>query len=420
MSELTEIAATYPNLVDRFVRYAKVNTRSNEDSTTVPSDPKEVAFLKDLVEELKTIGLQNVRTMDDGYLFADLPANVDDDIPSIGFISHVDTADFNSENVNPQFVEDYDGKSTIKLNDEFSLSPEAFPSLKKYAGQTLITTDGTTLLGADDKSGVAELVSAAEYLIAHPEVKHGDLHFAFGPDEEIGIGADHFHVKEFGADFAYTMDGGPLGELEWETFSAASADIKIQGLNVHPGDAKDKMINALQVAIDIHNKLPEHDRPEHTEGREGFFHLLKLNGTPDEASMSYIIRDHDREKFNAKKALLQSIVDEMNKNFGEDRVKLEMNDQYYNMGEVLKDNMQPVHLAEQALIDLNIEPIIEPVRGGTDGSKITFLGLPTPNIFAGAENMHGRFEYVSTRVMKQAVDTMLKINELNVNDSILD
>ncbi|MBM7617049.1 tripeptide aminopeptidase [Weissella uvarum] len=417
MTELTDIAAVYPNLIDRFVRYAKVNTRSNEDSQTVPSDSKEVAFLADLADELKEFGLQNIRTMSDGYLFADLPANVDGDIPSIGFISHVDTADFNSEHVNPQFVEDYDGKSPIKLNDEFTLDPAAFPSLKKYAGHTLITTDGTTLLGSDDKSGVAELVTMAEYLTSHPDVKHGDLHFAFGPDEEIGIGADHFHVEEFGADFAYTMDGGPLGELEWETFSAASADIKIQGLNVHPGDAKDTMINALQLAIDIHNQLPEHDRPEHTEGREGFFHLLKLEGTPDAASMSYIIRDHDRAKFEEKKALLQKIVDDMNAKLDQPRVQLDMNDQYYNMGEILKDNMQPVHLAEQAMTDLEIEPIIEPVRGGTDGSKITFLGLPTPNIFAGAENMHGRFEYVSTRVMKQAVDTMLKINELNVNDA---
>lgn len=418
MSELTEIAETYPNLVDRFVRYVKVNTRSNEESETVPSDPKEVAFLADLADELKETGLQNVRTMSDGYVFADLPANVDGDVPSIGFISHVDTADFNSENVNPQFVEDYDGQSEIKLNDEFTLAPDAFPSLKKYEGHTLITTDGTTLLGSDDKSGVAELVTAAEYLVQHPEIEHGDLHFAFGPDEEIGIGADNFYVEEFGAEFAYTMDGGPLGELQWETFSAASADLKIQGLNVHPGDAKDKMINALQVAMDIHAELPEHDRPEHTEGREGFFHLLKLNGTPDEASMSYIIRDHNRAKFEEKKALIQSIVDAKNAEFGQDRVLLKLHDQYYNMGEVLKDNMKPVDLAEQAMTELNIEPLIEPIRGGTDGSKITFLGLPTPNIYAGAENMHGRFEYVSTRVMKQAVDTMLKINELNVKDAL--
>lgn len=402
----------YPNLVDRFIRYVKVNTRSNEESTTVPSDPKEVAFLADLAEELKGLGLENVRTMADGYVFAELASNIDADVPAIGFISHVDTADFNAEGVNPQFVENYDGESDIKLND-YTLSPADFPSLKKYKGHTLITTDGTTLLGADDKSGVAEIISAAEYLIAHPEVKHGKVVFGFGPDEEIGIGADNFHVKEFGADFAYTVDGGPLGELEWETFSAAAANIKIQGRNVHPGSAKDTMVNALQVAMDLHAALPAGDRPELTEGRQGFFHILKLNGTPEEAEMSYIIRDHDRIIFEERKQALRDIVEKMNGELGVERIKLDMYDQYYNMGEVLKDDMTSVDLAEAAMKALDIEPVIEPVRGGTDGSKITFLGLPTPNLFAGGENMHGRFEYVSTKVMHQAVDTILKIVELN-------
>ena len=403
----------YPNLVDRFIRYVKVNTRSNEESTTVPSDPKEVAFLADLAEELKGLGLENVRTMADGYVFAELASNIDADVPAIGFISHVDTADFNAEGVNPQFVENYDGESDIKLNDDYTLSPADFPSLKKYKGHTLITTDGTTLLGADDKSGVAEIISAAEYLIAHPEVKHGKVVFGFGPDEEIGIGADNFHVKEFGADFAYTVDGGPLGELEWETFSAAAANIKIQGRNVHPGSAKDTMVNALQVAMDLHAALPAGDRPELTEGRQGFFHILKLNGTPEEAEMSYIIRDHDRIIFEERKQALRDIVEKMNGELGFERIKLGMYDQYYNMGEVLKDDMTSVDLAEAAMKALDIEPVIEPVRGGTDGSKITFLGLPTPNLFAGGENMHGRFEYVSTKVMHQAVDTILKIVELN-------
>lgn len=403
----------YPNLVDRFIRYVKINTRSNEESTTVPSDPKEVAFLADLAEELKGLGLENVRTMADGYVFAELASNIDADVPAIGFISHVDTADFNAEGVNPQFVENYDGESDIKLNDDYTLSPADFPSLKKYKGHTLITTDGTTLLGADDKSGVAEIISAAEYLIAHPEVKHGKVVFGFGPDEEIGIGADNFHVKEFGADFAYTVDGGPLGELEWETFSAAAANIKIQGRNVHPGSAKDTMVNALQVAMDLHADLPAGDRPELTEGRQGFFHILKLNGTPEEAEMSYIIRDHDRIIFEERKQALRDIVEKMNGELGVERIKLDMYDQYYNMGEVLKDDMTSVDLAETAMKALNIEPVIEPVRGGTDGSKITFLGLPTPNLFAGGENMHGRFEYVSTKVMHQAVDTILKIVELN-------
>ncbi len=403
----------YPNLVDRFIRYVKVNTRSNEESTTVPSDPKEVAFLADLAEELKGLGLENVRTMADGYVFAELASNIDADVPAVGFISHVDTADFNAEGVNPQFVENYDGESDIKLNDDYTLSPADFPSLKKYKGHTLITTDGTTLLGADDKSGVAEIISAAEYLIAHPEVKHGKVVFGFGPDEEIGIGADNFHVKEFGADFAYTVDGGPLGELEWETFSAAAANIKIQGRNVHPGSAKDTMVNALQVAMDLHAALPAGDRPELTEGRQGFFHILKLNGTPEEAEMSYIIRDHDRIIFEERKQSLRDIVEKMNGELGVERIKLDMYDQYYNMGEVLKDDMTSVDLAEAAMKALDIEPVIEPVRGGTDGSKITFLGLPTPNLFAGGENMHGRFEYVSTKVMHQAVDTILKIVELN-------
>ena len=403
----------YPNLVDRFIRYVKVNTRSNEESTTVPSDPEEVAFLADLAEELKSLGLENVRTMADGYVFAELASNIDADVPAVGFISHVDTADFNAEGVNPQFVENYDGESDIKLNDDYTLSPADFPSLKKYKGHTLITTDGTTLLGADDKSGVAEIISAAEYLIAHPEVKHGKVVFGFGPDEEIGIGADNFHVKEFGADFAYTVDGGPLGELEWETFSAAAANIKIQGRNVHPGSAKDTMVNALQVAMDLHAALPAGDRPELTEGRQGFFHILKLNGTPEEAEMSYIIRDHDRIIFEERKQALRDIVEKMNGELGVERIKLDMYDQYYNMGEVLKDDMTSVDLAEAAMKALDIEPVIEPVRGGTDGSKITFLGLPTPNLFAGGENMHGRFEYVSTTVMHQAVDTILKIVELN-------
>lgn len=403
----------YPNLVDRFIDYVKINTQSNENSTTIPSDPKEVEFLKGLANELKTIGLENVRTMSDGYVFAELSANIDKQVPTIGFISHVDTADFNAENVQPQFVTDYDGQSEIKLNEDYSLTIEDFPSLKKYAGHTLITTDGTTLLGADDKAGVAEIVSAAEYFIAHPELKHGKLVFAFGPDEEIGVGADNFHVAEFGADFAYTVDGGPLGELEWETFSAASAVVEIQGRNVHPGTAKDTMVNALQVAIDVHNALPAGDRPELTEGREGFFHLLSLSGTPEEARMDYIIRDHDRQEFETRKALMVQIVDRLNSELGTDRITLTLKDQYYNMGEVLKDDMTPVDLAAEAMRELDIAPIIEPVRGGTDGSKITFLGLPTPNLFAGGENMHGRYEYVSTKVMAQATDTIIKIATLN-------
>ncbi|QBO37009.1 peptidase T [Periweissella cryptocerci] len=405
--------AKYESLVPRFVKYAKVNTRSNEESTTVPSDPKEVAFLKDLAAELTTIGLANVQTMKDGYVFAELPANTDKDVPVVGFISHVDTADFNSENIQPQIHENYDGVSDIKLSDTYSLKQSEFPSLKNYTGHDLITSDGSTLLGADDKAGVAEIITAMEYLIANPDVKHGTIKVAFGPDEEIGIGADNFHTTEFGADFAYTMDGGPLGELEWETFNAAGAKVTVEGKNVHPGSAKDTMINAIQVVMDFHAALPEHDRPEHTEGTEGFWHVMQIGGTTEAAEARYIVRDHDRAKFEERKQTLLDIAAKMNAEFGEDRVKVELSDQYYNMGEVLQNDMTPVDLAENAMKELAIKPIIEPVRGGTDGSKITFLGLPTPNIFAGGENMHSRFEYVSTTVMDQAVDVILKISELN-------
>lgn len=408
--------AKYENLVPRFIKYAKVNTRSNEESTTVPSDPKEVAFLADLATELKTIGLQNVRTMKDGYVFAELASNIDKDVPTIGFISHVDTADFNSENVQPQIHENYDGKSDLKLSDEWTLSQAEFPNMKNYEGHTLITSDGSTLLGADDKAGVAEIIAAMEYLIANPDVKHGTIKVAFGPDEEIGIGADNFDTKEFGADFAYTVDGGPLGELEWETFNAADAKISVQGKNVHPGSAKDTMINAIQVVMDFHAALPEHDRPEHTEGTEGFWHAMQIGGSPEAATIRYIVRDHDRQKFEERKQLLLTIADKMNADFGTDRIKVEIKDQYFNMGEVLKDDMRSVDLAANAMKALDIKPLIEPVRGGTDGSKITFLGTPTPNLFAGGENMHSRFEFVSAQVMEQAVDTLLKISELNIAD----
>ncbi|KRN74975.1 hypothetical protein IV73_GL000730 [Weissella kandleri] len=402
-------------LVERFLRYVKVNTRSNPNSTTIPSDPKEVAFLNQLKEELVAIGLQHVTTQADGYVFAELPSNLNYSVPTIGLISHVDTADFNAESVHPQIIENYNG-DVIQLNDELTLDPKQFPSLLKYQGQTLITTDGTTLLGADDKAGVAEIMSAAEYLIQHPDIKHGRVMLAFGPDEEIGTGADHFNVQNFGADFAYTVDGGPLGELEWETFSAAAAKVQIQGLNVHPGSAKNLMVNALQVAIDYHNQLPEHDRPENTAGREGFWHLTNLTGTPEHATLEYIVRDHDRTRFNQRKQYLKELAQKMNQSFQTERIQVELNDEYYNMGEVLKDNMYPVKLAQQALEALAIEPIIEPIRGGTDGSKITFLGLPTPNLFAGGENMHGRYEYVSVETMEKAYQSILKIIEINVKE----
>lgn len=404
----------YSALSERFLNYVRVDTRSDEDATRRPSSDKEVAFLRNLAQELATIGLSDIQTMSDGYVFAKLPASPGlENVPNIGFIAHVDTADFNSENIQPQIVENYDGKSIIPLGTTaYQLDPAVFPSLNKYQGHTLITTDGTTLLGADDKAGVAEIITAIEYLINHPDIQHGPVSLAFGPDEEIGTGADHFDTKAFGADFAYTVDGGPLGELEWETFNAASAKLHIQGQNVHPGTAKGAMINANQVAMDFHAQLPVHDRPEETSGREGFWHLIEMSGTPDEANLTYIIRDHDRQKFEGRKDQLIAIADQFNAKFGQDRLTLTIQDQYYNMGDILKENMAPVELAEQAMQALSIKPIIEPIRGGTDGSKISFLGLPTPNLFAGGENMHGRFEYVSLEVMEAATDVILKIIEL--------
>ncbi|MFD1549213.1 peptidase T [Levilactobacillus fuyuanensis] len=407
--------AKYENLIPRFLKYVKINTRSNPNSGTIPSTPQLTEFAEGLVKDLKEIGLDNVHINKQcAYVYATLPANTDKQVKKIGFISHFDTADFNSENINPQFVENYDGKSVIKLDDagKYTLDPAVFPNLKNYQGHTLITTDGSTLLGADDKSGVAEIMAAAEYLLAHPEIKHGEIEIGLGPDEEIGSGADHFDVKDFGADIAYTVDGGPLGQLEYETFNAADAQVEITGTNVHPAEAKGVMVNASQVAMDFHAALPEHDRPEHTEGREGFFHLYSMNGTVDSAHLSYIIRDHDRQIFEDRKKLFQGVADQLNKEYGSDRVQVTIKDQYYNMREVIEKDMTVVDLAKEALEELNIKPLIFPVRGGTDGSKISYLGLPTPNLFAGGENMHGRFEYVSEQTMEQATDVVIKIAEL--------
>ncbi|MEG0731902.1 MAG: peptidase T [Vagococcus sp.] len=406
----------YKNLVPRFIKYVKTETRSDANSTTTPSTPTQVAFQMELKKELEEIGMSDVSYYEkNSFLIATLPSNTDKDVRSMGFIAHVDTADFNAVGVNPQFVENYDGESDITLDKDgrFKLTTTDFPNLKNYKGQTLITTDGTTLLGADDKSGIAEIMTAMEYLINHPEIKHGKIMVAFGPDEEIGIGADKFDVKDFDVDFAYTMDGGPVGELQFETFNAASAVLKIEGKNVHPGTAKNTMINAIQVAIDLQNALPQDEVPEKTDGRQGFFHLLDISGIPDEAEMTYIIRDHDMDKFKARKALMQSIVDKFNKDFGQDRITLEMADSYYNMAEVIQKDMSIIDLAEEAMINLDIKPNKEPIRGGTDGSKISYMGLPTPNIFAGGENMHGRFEYVAVESMEQATALIVEIAKLN-------
>lgn len=404
----------YNNLVDRFLKYAKINTRSDETSKTIPTTQSQVDFAKNiLIPDLLEIGLEEVEYNDDnGYVTATLPSNMTEKVPTVGFIAHYDTADFNSENIQPQIVENYDGQD-ILLNKELNivLSPADFPNLENYIGQTLITTDGTTLLGSDDKSGIVEAISAVEYLLNNPEIKHGRVRLGFGPDEEIGIGADHFDVGHFAADFAYTIDGGPIGELQYESFNAASAVVTIQGKNVHPGTAKDQMVNALTLAMVFNGQLPADEVPEHTEGREGFYHLLNINGTVEEARLDYIIRDHDRTKFEERKTDIVEIAEKLNEELGTDRIKVELNDQYYNMREIIEEDMRSVEIAKQAMKALDIEPVLEPIRGGTDGSKISFMGLPTPNLFAGGENFHGRYEYVAIESMETATDVIVKIIE---------
>lgn len=401
---------SYSNLLDRFLTYVKINTRSNPDSTTTPTTQSQVDFALNILKpEMEAIGLQDVHYLpSNGYLIGTLPATTDKITRKIGFISHIDTADFNAEGIDPQVVE-YTGGEIALGTSGFALKPEEFPNLNNYPGQTLITTDGTTLLGSDDKSGVAEIMTAMEYLATHPEIEHGEIRVGFGPDEEIGIGANKFDVNDFNVDFAYTVDGGPLGELQYETFSAAGLEIDFIGRNVHPGTAKNQMINALQMAIDFHNQLPEADRPEVTDGYEGFYHLQSIEGSVDEAHASYIIRDFEDESFENRKAFIRQIADKMNSAFGEERVKINLYDQYYNMKKVIEKDMTPIELAKGVMEELDIKPVIEPIRGGTDGSKISFMGIPTPNLFAGGENMHGRFEFVSLQTMEKAVDVILGI-----------
>lgn len=401
---------SYENLLNRFLTYVKINTRSNPDSTTTPSTQTQVDFaLNVLKPEMESVGLQDVHYLTNGYLVGTLPANDSTKTRKIGFIAHMDTADFNAEGISPQIIENYAGGSIELGQSGYVLSPEEFPNLNKYLGQTLVTTDGTTLLGSDDKSGIAEIMTAIEYLVAHPEIKHGEIRVGFGPDEEIGVGANKFDVDDFNVDFAYTVDGGPLGELQYETFSAASLEIDFMGRNVHPGTAKNQMINALQLAIDFHNQLPEADRPEKTEGYEGFFHLHGMEGAVENAHSSYIIRDFEDESFENRKKLVQEIADKINTELGKDCVLITVNDQYYNMKKVIEKDMTPVELAKEVMEDLDIKPVIEPIRGGTDGSKISFMGIPTPNLFAGGENMHGRFEFVSLQTMEKAVDVIIGI-----------
>ena len=401
---------SYENLLNRFLSYVKVNTRSNPDSTTTPSTQTQVDFaLNVLKPEMEAVGLQDVHYLTNGYLVGTLPANDATKTRKIGFIAHMDTADFNAEGIKPQVIENYAGGAIELGQSGYALNPEEFPNLNNYLGQTLVTTDGKTLLGSDDKSGIAEIMTAVEYLVAHPEIKHGEIRVGFGPDEEIGVGADKFDVDDFNVDFAYTVDGGPLGEIQYETFSAAALEVDFMGRNVHPGTAKNQMINALQLAIDFHNQLPENERPENTEGYEGFFHLHGTEGTVEKAHSSYIIRDFEDDSFENRKKLVQEIADKMNAELGKESVIVNLHDQYYNMKKIIEKDMTPVELAKEVMEDLEIKPVIEPIRGGTDGSKISFMGIPTPNLFAGGENMHGRFEFVSLQTMEKAVDVIVGI-----------
>lgn len=401
-------------LIKRFVSYAEMDTQSNEDNDTCPSTPGQMVLARKLVEELQALGLEDVTVDEHAYVMATLPANSEKDVPVIGFLAHLDTAtDFTGTNVKPQVVENYDG-SDIVLNQALNvvLSTESFPELTGYKGHTLITTDGTTLLGADNKAGIAEIMTAMAYLLDHPEIKHGKIRVAFTPDEEIGRGPHKFDVPAFGASFAYTVDGGPLGELEYESFNAAAAKITFKGVNVHPGTAKGKMIHSSKIAMAFHLRLPAGEAPEFTDGYEGFYHLISMQGTAELSKLSYIIRDFDRTEFENRKSIITTIVDEFKSTYGEDNIVLEMNDQYYNMREKIEPVRHIVDIAEEAMTNLGITPVIRPIRGGTDGSQLSYMGLPTPNIFTGGENFHGKFEYASADVMLQAVQVIVEIAKL--------
>lgn len=402
------------NVVDRFLKYVKYDTESSTTTGTTPSTAKQLILAEDLKQELIEIGLEDVSLDKNGYVMATLPANSNKKIPTIGFVAHMDTSpDLTGKNVNPQIVKKYDGKDII-LNKEQNiiLSPTDFPDLLKSVGLDLIVTDGTTLLGADDKAGIAEIVTAMKYLIDHPEIEHGKIRVCFTPDEEIGEGADHFDVEKFGAEWAYTMDGGELGELEYENFNAAGVKVSIQGRSVHPGSAKDKMINALVVANKLIAFLPENQRPEHTGDYEGFFHLVGMEGSVDAATVSFIIRDHDRILFENKKQLMTDAVGYLQKLYPSSIIKLEMKDQYYNMREKVEPVIHIVDLAFEAMQTLEIVPIVKPIRGGTDGARLSFMGLPCPNIFAGGLNFHGRYEFIPVQSLEKATQVIVKIAEL--------
>ena len=399
-------------IIKRFISYVTIDTQSDPKSNTCPSTKKQWDLANKLVDELKAIGLSDVSIDENAYIMATVPATTTKQVPTIGFIAHFDTTpDFSGTNVKPQIIENYDGREII-LNKEVVLSPSYFSDLKQYKGQTLITTDGTTLLGADDKAGITEIVSAAEYLINHPEIEHGKIRIGFTPDEEIGRGAHLFNVAKFAADYAYTMDGSQIGELEYENFNAAGAEVTINGKIVHPGYAKGKMINSMLIAQDFISSLPRLETPEHTSDREGFFHLHNMYGNVEETKLEYIIRDHEREHFEARKEVMVDLVEELNNQYGEETIDIEIKDQYYNMKEKITPNMHIVEIAEKAMKTIGIKPIIKPIRGGTDGSQLSFMGLPCPNIFAGGHNFHGKYEFVPVESMIKASEVIVKIAEL--------
>ena len=400
------------DITERFINYTKFDTQSSEDSQTVPSTSKQLVFAKYLKEELEREGFSDVEMDEKGYIYATLKANTKKDIPTIGFISHYDTSpDASGADIKARIVNNYDGGDII-LSEGIVSSPEKFPELKAHVGENLIVTDGHTLLGADDKAGIAEIVDAMCYLRDHDEIEHGDIRMGFNPDEEIGLGAHHFDVEKFGCSWAYTMDGGDIGDLEYENFNAASAKITIKGVSVHTGYAKDKMINANRLACEFNALIPDTDIPENTEGYQGFYHLLGMETRTEEAKMSYLIRDHDREKFEDRKDFMEDCAQKMNEKYGEGTVEIVIKDQYYNMKEKIEPNMHVIDIVLQAMQETGVAPKVEPIRGGTDGAQLSFKGLPCPNIFAGGVNFHGPYEFVSIQVMKKAVEVIVKICEI--------
>lgn len=405
------------NLLERFLKYVSIHTTSDENTGLVPSTPQQMEFAKILAEELKDMGMQDVSLDKKGYLMATLPSNIDKDVPTIGFISHLDTSpDMSGKNVKPRIVENYDGNDII-LNEKENivLSPKQFPELTMYRSQSLVVTNGLTLLGADDKAGIAEIMTAMDYFIKNPDVKHGRVRIAFNPDEEIGLGAHHFDVEKFGCQFAYTMDGGEIGELEYENFNAAGAKVTFYGTNVHPGYAKNKMVNSMKIATKFMATVPANESPEYTDGYEGFYHLTGIGGDVEKTTVSYIIRDHDRKKFEERKAHLQMLVDKINSEFGDNTATLEIKDQYYNMKEKVEPVKYIVDIASEAIRQAGVEPKVKPIRGGTDGAQLSFKGLPCPNIFAGGHNFHGKYEFVPIQSMEKATEVVKNIIKIVAN-----